>query len=390
DGMLSAAFLMGRPLSEDKATGSLILNRVNLKGVRRRLSDVKFPLQNIATQTALVLQGGGALGAFQCGIVKAMEEREIHPDIVAGVSIGAFNATIIAGNPKDQSSALRAFWEELSVDTPELPNEGARRILSSFHSLIFGSPKFFRPRWFIPIQNPDQFPINWKSFYDPSPVKELLCKLVDFKKLKRSPIRLLVSAVNVETSELDTFDSYVDDITPDHILASGSLPPGFPWTKINGKHYWDGAIVSNSPLDQVIERCGLTGKKVYIVNLYPKKRTLPENMMEVIARRDEIFFSEKIRKDLSTKELIENYRKLVEEIVSYLDPEAAEQIMQRPRYIETMGDCAPLSITRIVHEREEGEPPSKDYDFSRKSIEEHIEEGYRIAKKVLDKEAKSR
>jgi NTE family protein len=242
----------------------------------------------------------------------------------------------------------------------------------------------------MPIQHPGQLPINWNSFYDPSPVKDLLHKYVDFKRLKHSPIRLLVSAVNVETSELDTFDSYADDITPDHILASGSLPPGFPWTTIYGKHYWDGGIVSNSPLDQVIEFGGFTGKKVYIVNLYPRNRPLPQNMMEVIARRDEIFFSEKIRKDIATKELIESYRKLVEEIVSYLDPEAADQVMQRPRYIETMGDTAPLSITRIVHEGEEGEPPSKDYDFSRKSVEEHIQEGYKIAKGVLDKEEKKK
>ena len=390
DNMLSAAFLMGRPISEDNAAGSLILNRVNLKQVKRRLSDAKFGLQNIATQTGLVLQGGGALGAFQCGVVRAMEEKGIHPDIVAGVSIGAFNAAIIAGNPKHPASALRAFWDELAVDTPEVPSEGVRRILSSFHSLIFGSPKFFRPRWLIPIQHPDQLPINWNSFYDPSPARDLLLKYVDFKGLKRSPIRLLVSAVNVETSELDTFDSYADDITPDHILASGSLPPGFPWTTINGKHYWDGGIVSNSPLDQMIEHSGCTGKKVYIVNLYPRKRPLPQNMMEVIARRDEIFFSEKTRKDLSTKELIENYRKLVEEILSYLDAKAADQIMQRPRYIETMGDSAPLSITRIVHEGEEGEPPSKDYDFSRKSIEEHIEEGYKIGRRAVEGERKKK
>jgi NTE family protein len=113
-------------------------------------------------------------------------------------------------------------------------------------------------------------------------------------------------------------------------------------------------------------------------------------MMEIIARRDEIFFSEKTRKDLSTKELIENYRKLVEEILSYLDAKAADQIMQRPRYIETMGDSAPLSITRIVHEGEEGEPPSKDYDFSRKSIEEHIEEGYKIGRRALEGERKKK
>jgi len=390
DDVLRATFLLGRSVNEDKAAGSLILNRVNLKKVKGDLSNTKFQLQKIPTQTVLILQGGGALGAFQCGVVRAMQEKGIYPDIVSGVSIGAFNAAIIAGNPENAAQVLHAFWEELSMDTPDAPNEAARRFISSLYTIFFGSPKFFRPRWFMPMLGPDQLPTNWKSFYDPSPVKELLLKYVDFKKLKDSPVRLLVSAVNVETAELDTFDSYTDDITPEHILASGSLPPGFPWTTIDGKHYWDGGIVSNSPLDQVIEHCGLAGKKVYIVNLYPRKRPLPQNMTEIFARKDEILFSEKIRKDLSTRELIDNYRKLVEEIMTYLEPAEIERITQRPLYIHTMGDSAPISITRIVHEGEEGEPPSKDYDFSRKSIEEHIEHGYRVARRVLKKEEKRR
>ncbi|HSE83879.1 MAG TPA: FAD-dependent oxidoreductase [Thermodesulfobacteriota bacterium] len=387
DGVIRAAFLLGRPLTEDKAAGSLIQNRVNLKGVKGKLSNTKFPLQSIPTQTVLILQGGGALGAFQCGVVEAMEERQIYPDVVAGVSIGAFNASIIAGNPKNATPALRAFWEEIALNTLELPDEGTRRLLSSWYTLLFGSSRFFRPRWLSPISSPSELPLNWTSFYDPSPVKDLLRKYVDFEKLKDSPIRLIVSAVNVETAELETFDSYVDNVTPDHILASGSLPPGFPWTTIDGKHYWDGGIVSNTPLDQVIELCGLTGRKVYIVNLYARNKPLPQSMPEVLARRDEIFYSEKIRKDIRTKELIENYRKLVEGIMNYLEPETASQIRQRPLYIQTMGDSAPISITRIVHEGEEGEPPSKDYDFSRKTVEGHIMEGYRVAKRILDEES---
>jgi len=390
DDILRAAFLLGRPVDEDKTVGSLIKNRVNLKRVKSKLPDGTFPLEEIATQTVLVLQGGGALGAFQSGVVKAMEEKRIYPDIVAGVSIGAFNAAIIAGNPRNATAALDAFWEELAVNPPEIPNEEIRRLLSSSYALVFGSPKFFHPRWLMPVFDPDSLPIRWTSLYDPSPVKDLLRKYIEFDKLKVSPVRLLVSAVNVETAELETFDSYMDNITPDHILASGSLPPGFPWTIIDGKHYWDGGIVSNSPLDQVIEQCGLTGKKVYIVDLYPRKNSLPRNMMEVFSRKDEIVYSEKIRKDIRTRELIDNYRKLIEEIMSYLGPTEVEQMKQRPRYIQAMGDSGSISITRIVHEGEDGEPASKDYDFSRKSIEEHKEEGYKIAGRILENEAKGK
>ncbi len=385
-GVLRAIFSLELSPSEAKAAESLILNHINLSSIKEKLSDKTFPLEKMAVQTVLVLQGGGALGAFECGVIKAMEKKKIYPDIVAGVSIGAFNAAIVAGNPKSAAATLEAFWDELAINTLDAPNEDMRYLLSSWYILAFGNPKFFRPRWFMPISYPCNLPMNWTSFYDPSPVKDLLHKYVDFGRLKESPIRLFVSAVDVETSELKTFDSYTDDITPDHILASGSLPPGFPWTTIDGKHYWDGGIVSNSPLDQVIELLGSAGKKVYIVDLYPAHKPLPRNIMEVLARRDEIFYSEKINENIRTKELIDNYKWLVEELMGYLEPSVVEQIEHRPLYIRTMGYAPPISITRIIYEGEEGEPPSRDFDFSRKSIEEHKREGYRIAKRILEKE----
>jgi hypothetical protein len=144
-------------------------------------------------------------------------------------------------------------------------------------------------------------------------------------------------------------------ITPEHILASGSLPPGFPWTTIDGKHYWDGGLVSNSPLDQVVEIGGLTGKKVHIVNLWLEKRALPHSIPEVLARRDEIVFAEKIRRNIRIWEYIDDYRQLVEEIMTSLEPKTAEQIRRRPRYIETVGETSPVSITRINREAVEGE-----------------------------------
>jgi Creatinine amidohydrolase/Patatin phospholipase/Patatin-like phospholipase len=173
------------------------------------------------------------------------------------------------------------------------------------------------------------------------------------------------------------------NITPDHILASGSLPPGFPWTTINGEHYWDGGLVSNSPLDQVVEVGGLTGKDVYIVNLWLDKRALPQSIPEVLARRDEILFAEKFRRSVRSWEYIDGYRQLVEEVMARLEPNVAEQIRRRPRYIETVGEACPLSITRIIREAVQGEPVSRDYEFSRKSIDQHIAQGYEVTIKIL-------
>ena len=383
DNSLRGAFLLEQSFVETKAAGGLIVNRCNLGPAKAKLADSGFPLSRAALQTVLILQGGGALGAFECGVVKALEQRSIHPDLIAGVSIGAINAAIIAANPRRASGALEAFWRELSLDTPDLPSEDLRRTLSSLQSLMFGSPRFFRPRWFQPILSPAELPTHWKSFYELSPLKATLSKYVAFDKLKDSPVRLVLTAVDVETGQLAIFDSYVDEITPDHILASGSLPPGFPWTTINGKHYWDGGLVSNSPLDQVVEVGGLTGKDVYIVNLWLDKRALPQSIPEVLARRDEILFAEKFRRSVRSWEYIDGYRQLVEEVMARLEPNVAEQIRRRPRYIETVGEACPLSITRIIREAVEGEPVSRDYEFSRKSIDQHIAQGYEVTTKIL-------
>lgn len=386
DAVPRALFTLGRPAQETKATEALIRYRVNLHAMKAQLSDPDFSLDRIPSQTVLILQGGGALGAFEYGVVKAFEEKRIFPDIVAGVSIGAFNGAIIAAHPGNATAALEAFWNDLALQTPDLPDEGLRRLVSSWQSLVFGSPRFFRPRWLMPIFGEQDLPIRWTSFYDPSPIRALLCNYVDFARLKSSPVRLIVSAVDVETAELHIFDSYVDDLTPDHILASGSLPPGFPWTSINGKHYWDGAIVSNSPLEQVVARCGVAGKRVYIVDLFASRRPLPTDLTEVIARRDEIVYSERTRHDMRTRDLVRDFRRLVHEMLDQLDPAAVTRIRQRPSFIQLMGDVVPPTITRIVREGNEQEPASKDYDFSRKSIEQGKREGYRTAMSTLERE----
>jgi NTE family protein len=387
---LRGAFLLEQPLVEAKAAGALIVNRCDLAPAMATLADSRIPLDRAAVQTVLILQGGGALGAFECGVVKALEERGIHPDLVAGVSVGAFNAAIIAGNPRNATGALEAFWRELSLDTPDALSEELRRALSSLQSLAYGAPNFFRPRWFQPVLSLAELPAYWTSFYDPSPLKITLSKYVAFDRLTDSPVRLVLTAVDVETGELVTFDSYVDEITPEHILASGSLPPGFPWTTIDGKHYWDGGLVSNSPLDQVIELGGLTGKQVYIVNLWAGKRVLPRSIPEVLARRDEIFFAEKIRRNVRNWEYVDNYRRLVEEIMGNVEPRIANQIRRRPLYIETVGEAGPLSITRITRQHHESELVSRDYEFSRKTIAEHIAQGYELASKTLEERRASR
>lgn len=384
DDIPRALFSAGRPVEETRSIEGLIRYRVNLGDVKAKLHDPDFSLDSIPTQVVLVLQGGGALGAFECGVVKALEEERIFPDIVAGISIGALNGAIVAGNPRNATKALESFWSEIAVTSPAMFGREIATAFTAAQILTFGVPHFFRPRWMSSF--PD-LPVNKTSFYDLDPMRKLIARYVDFPALKTSPIRLLLGAVNVISGELEVFDSYVDNLNPDHVLASGSLPPGFPWIEIDGKPYWDGGIVSNSPLDIVIDRCGPDGKRVYIVDLFAGRRPLPSNLIEVIARRDEIVYSERVRSDLRFREISAAYRELVDYILDSVDPAMQAKIRQRPLYIELMGDGAATSITRFVRQGRDGEPSSRDYDFSDISIRANQAQGYALVKETLGKAA---
>ncbi|HVZ06632.1 patatin-like phospholipase family protein [Rhodopila sp.] len=386
DGVPKALFSLGRPASETRLAEGLIRYRVNVERHQARLSDPNFQLDTIPAQTVLVLQGGGALGAFECGVVKALEAEGVFPDVVAGVSIGALNGAIVAANPRHATEALESFWHGLSVASPPLPFEDLRRAAVATQILMFGVPNFFKPRWLPPFSNPFE---AWTSFYDVSPMKQLITQYVDFDALKQSPVRLFVGAVDVASGKLEVFDSYVDDLTPDHILASGSLPPGFPWSVVGGKAYWDGGIISNSPLELVADRIGPDGKQVYIVDLYSGEAPLPQNLMEVLARRDEIVYAERVQNDARVRELTDAYREMVTVILSDVDQETRRRVEQHPRYIQLMGDGAALRITRFQRPRSPGEASSRDYDFSYETIMRHRAEGFDLVKRTL-KDARER
>lgn len=377
-----ALFTMGRPAKETHAIRALIRYRTHVGRLRDRLADPSFSLTRIPSQTVLILQGGGAVGAFECGVIRALEQKGVHPDVVAGVSIGAFNGAIIASHPRRAAQALEAFWHDLAMLTPTLPDEHARRLLSSTLALSWGIPGFLRPRW-MPPGNGVLDAATWTSFYDATPARALLDRYVDFGTLRASPVRLLVSAVDVESAELRIFDSYVDDLTVDHIVASGSLPPGLSWTTIGGRHYWDGGIVSNSPLDQVVERCGASGKRIFVVDLFSSSRPLPRNMIDVFMRRDEIAYAERVRRTSTEEAFVNDFRKLVEEILDRLEPGVAAQVRQQPRYMELMGAEAWLDVTRIVREAVPDEPASRDFDFSLPSIRAHMSAGHEQAMRAL-------
>lgn len=344
----------------------------------------------MADETILILQGGGALGAYEAGVYKALEERGLVPDVVVGVSIGAINGALIASQPKGKAApVLEQFWHAVATPTPFAPHPALRRLTSAWQALWWGVPGFFRPRWTLPWLAP---PVHWTSVYDTSPMRATLRRFVDMAQVGSNGIRLMVAAVNVETGELEMFDSAMRDLRLEHIVASASLPPGLPWTRINGKAYWDGALVSNTPLRPALERlvteCVLDSrpvakKRIVIVELFPKKSRLPRTMLDVLERQKEILYSDKTEADIRACELLNDAHLLIRELMGHVAEATAAQITRSPLYQRIECSSCLVEVTRITHQDEADEFESKDYDFSREAIEHHLALGHRHASEAL-------
>ncbi len=345
----------------------------------------------MADEMVLVLQGGGALGAYEAGVYKALEEHRIIPDVIAGVSIGAVNAALIAGQPKGKAApVLEDFWLKVAIPTPPAFSQAQRRLASAWQALWWGVPTLFLPRWSLPLGSA---PVGqWTSFYVTSPMKATLEKFVDFSRLGSNGTRLLLTTVNLETGELEVFDSAAQSLGPEHILASGSLPPGLPWTQIDGKYYWDGALVSNTPLRPALERlmteCVLDNrpvnkKRVFMVDLFPKNGRLPHTLMDVMERQKEILYSDKTEGDAQFCGLSNDVLLLIQELLGHLDEATKTKIRRSERYRRIQCHNCPVEVTRIVHLDEPDEFESKDYDFSKEAIEHHLALGYRNAIETL-------
>jgi NTE family protein len=257
---------------------------------------------------ALVLQGGGALGAYQAGVYEALAEANIKPDWVAGVSIGAINTAIIAGNePAERVAKLRSFWQGITANplldwaaapygfTPKgnLPRAVFNQ-LSATYALIAGASGFFALRQPAPWLQPSGA-LEATSFYETKFLKSTLERLVDFDRINAGETRFSVGAVNVRTGNFVYFDNTTHTIRPEHVMASGSLPPGFPAVEIEGEYYWDGGLISNTPLQWVVEYGPRQDTLTFQVDLWSARGELPGNLADVVTRQKEIQYSSRTR-----------------------------------------------------------------------------------------------
>ena len=381
------------------------------------------------TENVLVLQGGGSLGAFACGVFKALVKKNIRIDIAAGTSIGAVNAAIIVGSKSDHPEKdLEDFWIEIAESSPMIISDtsifeydtAARKYIAkkmssaSANAAVFGVPKMFIPRWYLwrweenmlSIKNGKEDkdekgkqyfdPRSWTYFYDHSPLAKTLDKYIDYKKLNLAAtqeelsgvIHLIITAVDVMTSKPLVFDNTKVEITAKHILASSGYPIyGFPWVEIeDGVYGWDGSLLSNTPVREVLAVSPRDDKNIFIVENYTRNtHTLPSNMAEVESRAKDIIFSDKNMDNIKMSKLITRQIQLIERLYevfdksdqSKIDPEEVKKIKTEYNTLIDNYGAEIKSVTRIIRSEVESPTIFQNADFSPKTIKELISQGER-------------
>ncbi len=334
----------------------------------------------------LVLQGGGALGSYQAGAYQALCHFDFEPEWIAGISIGAINAAIIAGNAREKRiGRLKEFWEMVSAPVPWNPITKSDRGRSLFNetsaALIatFGVPGFFTPR-FPPAPLWPQGSPQSESYYDTAPLQKTLERLVDFDRINDLKTRLSVGVVSVTTGNFKYFDNVEfkklgKKIGPEHIMASAALPPGFPSIVIEGEHFWDGGIASNTPLDYVLDEGGRNDLLIFQVDLFSARGPLPVSLLDAAEREKDIRFSSRTRMNTDKNRQIHNARKAVRDLIGKLPDD-----LKNDPSVEFLREAAKentVTVVHLIYRSKNYESSSKDYDFSHVGMVEHWGAGAR-------------
>jgi len=327
---------------------------------------------------ALVLQGGGAIGSYQAGVIEGLGGAGIEIDWVAGISIGAVNAAIVAGNPPERRiERLHAFWDTATSALPSFPIFPEDRVREFVHEwsagavLTAGVPGFFTPRMIPPVW---AVPGSAEalSFYDSAPLAETLDRLVDWELLNSGPVRLSVGAVDVESGNFHYFDTRDMAIDARHIMASGALPPGLPPVEIDGRLWWDGGLVSNTPLTHILDHQS-TETLVFQVDLFSASADRPRTILDVMAREKEIRFSSRTRQVSAELIKLRKEREAIRALLAKLpaelrdDPEVAA--------LARAADEPPVNLVHLIYRANAWEGGARDFEFSARTMREHWDAG---------------
>jgi NTE family protein len=341
-------------------------------------------------EIALVLQGGGALGSYQAGVYEGLAEAGVEPHWIAGVSIGALNTAIIAGNaPGHRVEALRGFWNAICrphgwldrVGAWTMPDftqhEMARKWSSMFaagRALTEGQPGFFSPRFPLPMAGFGKVNPNEVSYYDTAALKATLLAFADFDRINDGGISVSVGAVNVRTGNLTSFCNRKTRLIPEHFMASGALPPGFPAVEIDGEFYWDGGLVSNTPLTEVLRESEQKDTLVFQVDLWSAQGNLPGDFLDVSERAKDIQFSSRTR--AITNMLAERQKNacFIKELLKHV-PSSVLNADPLFRHAQQLADGSAINVVHLIYKNKSYEGHYKDYEFSTDTMEEHWESG---------------
>lgn len=336
---------------------------------------------------ALVLQGGGALGAYQAGVYQGLHEAGCEPNCLSGVSIGAVNAAIIAGNaPEDRLDKLREFWDTISARkiwayTPEGDFfRELRNHSSAMMTMTMGQPGFFKPWPVMPWLQP-RGGLAATSYYDTGPLEETLQRVIDFDRLNSGATRLSVGAVNVRSGNFIYFDSAEHRLGPEHIMASGALPPALPPVKIDGEYYWDGGIVSNTPLRHILEQDTRLSSLVFSVDLFSARGTLPRDIRDVLGRHKDIMYSSRTRANTDSFRKLHALRQRYVGTISKVAPDKRDA--EEAEFLRRYAEIPPINIVHLIYQQKSYEGHAKDYEFSGTSMREHWQAGYDDTRRTL-------
>ena len=352
---------------------------------KRLAKGVKAPLP-LPDCVALVLQGGGALGSYQAGVIVGLASSGIEIDWVAGISIGAINAAIVAGNPPERRvERLGAFWDKMSSALPSFPifmNDQMREFLHEWSAgfvLAAGVPGFFSPRFISPMFAVPGTP-EAMSFYDSGPLKATLDSLIDWDLLNNGPVRLSVGAVDVESGNFHYFDTTDTKIDARHIMASGALPPGLPPVEIDGRLWWDGGLVSNTPLTHVLDH--QTGALLaFQIDLFSAATERPRTIMDVMAREKEIRFSSRTRQVSDQVMRVRKDRELARKVIAKLPAELHDDPDVVALRAQSNED--PVNLVHLIYRANAWEGGSRDFEFSARTMREHWEAGQQAVAETM-------
>ncbi len=355
----------------------------------RRPEEASTPSPNARKpvgQVVLVLQGGGALGAYHAGVYNALHEAGLEPDWVIGTSIGAINGALIAGNRREHRlDRLREFWDLVGqrapFDGPWSP-AGLFDIFTKITTVTQGVSGFYRPNMAATLGVQSPVGIDRASFYSTEPLRATLAALVDFDSLNEGHTRLTVGAVNARTGVMRYFDSRQMRLGPLHIMASGALPPGFPAVRIDGEPYWDGAIYSNTPIEVVMDDNPRRDSLIFSANVWQPHGSEPSSLWQVLTREEEIVYSSRATSHIARQEQIHRLRHIINELSARLSHE--QRADPKIRGMIAYGCQTTMHIVNLLAPRLDNEDHTKAIDFSRAGIRARWQAGLNQARRMVE------